>query len=154
MRFLRMTAPAVALGGLLVAGTAVAGPGPEGRGWGGPGGRSFVLERAVTAAGLSAESEARVRAILASQEEAKHDQRDRMRGLRGELDDLLAMDVRDSAEIDGLVDAIAAAHAEAMRSRLTTLVEVRDAVSADEWARLSEVLREKPRRGPGARFSH
>lgn len=154
MRSICKTAPAVVVGGLLLAGTAVAGPGPEGRGWGGPGGRSFMMERAVSAAELSAESEARVLAILASGHEAKRGDRDRMGGLRGALEDYLASDIRDGAEIEGLVDAIVTEHADAMRSRLMTLVEVRGAVSADEWARLREVLRHKPGRGPGHRFSH
>lgn len=145
------TSLVAAAGSLALVAPVVAGPGPGGgRGWGGPdggGGRGQHHQRVIESADLDPETAARVEAIFAGAHASHRGMREQMRELDGQLVDLLSADQLDIEAIEEHVEAVASAHAAAARMRAATLIEVRSAVTSDEWVRLSEALREKRGRG-------
>jgi len=114
------------------------GGGPEGRGGYGP-----RHERALEKADLAPATADAVREIFAAAREAHAPLRGEMRQLRAELHELLGQDVPDPEAIAAQADAIGAALAASAKVRAATLLEVRNAVTADEWQRLSSVLMKK-----------
>jgi len=158
-----LTSLATLTGGLLIASTAFAGPcggpggGPGGgSGWGGkdgPGGRGKHFERAIDAAELDPTTAEEVRAIYAAARDTHAPFREQMREAHDGLNELLAADPPDTAAVVAQGDAIGALLAQGQKMRVATLLQVRNAVTADEWARLSEALEHKKgrkHRGGGA----
>ncbi len=134
----RVVLATLLVGGLASVALAWPGAGPGERG--GRGGRGMHLERMLDDADLTPETADRVRSIFEQSREAHRPMRKLIREAQAKLHDLLDADEPDAAAVIAQADEVGNLIGQAQRMRVSTLLQVRSVVTAEEWHELRQVF--------------
>ena len=147
-RFIPALSAAALVGGLTW--TSVATAAPCGGPGGGPGMRGQHLERMLDDADLAPETEDKVRSILEEARRAHRPMREQIVEARKKVHELLGADEVDATAVIVQADEVGNLLAQTQRMRAATLLQVRSAVTADDWQELLQGLDDSfgGRRGP------